>query len=367
MLQSFKVLLTALRLELIQLYRTPLLIILTAIQAITFIFLVNFFGMTGAFAPTALIDHDRGVYSNIFIENLQAAHHSFNIQFMNEKQAKEAVKQGNIVAIITIPKGFTQGIVNGKTIPVSVTVDNIDTDMTADMQRALPAAITRFGNTLKFPGIHVQTKEYDLIDHDTGFIPYLVVSALALSSFIVAGILSAVSVAREFESGTIRLVAVSPIHPIIPLFGRVLATNCVAVLTMVLAVGIVIFGHNVYPIHPVEMMFALVSCILIFGCIGAALGVLMKRSLPVASLIFGISLPLYLFSGAYEPERFDGNVIWTIAHFSPVYYAVGVLEHAVLDLRVTPESVFVNFLALGGWAILALFISGLCIRRSITS
>jgi ABC-type multidrug transport system permease subunit len=249
-------------------------------------------------------------------------------------------------------------------MPLKVVVDNIDTDMTADIQRALPSAIAAFGKEFQMPGIHVQTKEYDLIDHDTGFIPYLVVSALALSALIIAGILGAVTVAREFESKTADIIKVSPINPLIPLLGKVLATNIVAILTMLIAVAIVIFGHHVIPIHPFELAFALIFCIFIFSCIGAALGAALKRTLPVASLIFGISLPLYLFSGTYEPERFDGNTIWYIAHFTPLYYAVGILEHAALDLKVTPESVLTNFIVLGGWAALALFAMHYFIKKN---
>ena len=47
-----------------------------------------------------------------------------------------------------------------------------------------------FGKEFQLDGIKVQTQEYDLIDHDTGFIPYLVVSALALSALIISGILT---------------------------------------------------------------------------------------------------------------------------------------------------------------------------------
>src|SRR5664279_2508493 len=156
--------------EFAQLKRSPLLIALTVIQAITFIFLVNFFGMTGAFAPTALIDNDHGYYAKAFINSLNNAHHSFNLKFMDEKSAMNDVKKGKLVAIITIPKGFSEAIDDGEAVPLKVVVDNVDTDMTADIQRALPSAIADFGNEFKLPGIHVQTAETDLIDHDTGFI-----------------------------------------------------------------------------------------------------------------------------------------------------------------------------------------------------
>ena len=351
---SFIAFFGAFRAEILQLKRSPLLIILTVIQAITFIFLVYFFGMTGAFAPTALIDNDRGYYSQGFIKSLENAHHSFVLHFMDEASAMQAVKRGKLVAVIIIPPGFSQKIADRQTVPIKVVVDNIDTDMTADIQRALPSAITAFAKEFNFPRINVQTEEFDLIDHDTGFIPYLVVSALALCTLIISGILGAVTVAREFESKTAQLLAVSSVNPLIPLIGRVTATNVVSIFTMLIAVGIVIFGHGVIPVHPLEMAGAILFCIIIFGYIGAALGAAMKRTLPVASLVFGISLPLYLFSGTYEPERFDGNIIWIIAHFTPLYYAVGILEHAALDLRVTPESILVNFIVLLGWAILSL-------------
>jgi ABC-2 type transport system permease protein len=354
----------AFRCELLQLRRSPLVIALTAIQAITFIFLVNFFGMTGAFAPTALIDNDKGYYAKAFINSLNQAHHSFNLQFMDEKTARQKVKQGKLVAIITIPEGFSEAIDNGETTPLSVVVDNLDTDMTADIQRALPAAIIRFGNEYKLPNIHVQTHETDLIDHDTGFIPYLVVSALALSALIVAGILGAVAVAREFETKTASLLIIAPINPLFPMIGRILATSIISAGTMALAVAIVIFGHGVIPTHPFALIMTLLLCILIFGFLGAALGAILKRSLPVAALVYGIALPLYLFSGTYEPERFDGNTIWILAHFSPLYYAVGMLEYAALDLRVTPEPVWLNMIILLGWATLALFSLQYTMRRT---
>jgi hypothetical protein len=103
--------------------------------------------------------------------------------------------------------------------------------------------------------------------------------------------------------------------------------------------------------------------VVIFTCIGTAIGGLVRRTLPVTALVFGIALPLYIDSGSLEPERFDGNVIWAMAHASPVYYAVGVLEHAFHALNVTPESVLVDLLALAGWAVVALLGAWALMRR----
>src|SRR5450759_4146554 len=160
------------RAEFMQLKRSRLLVALTVVQAVTFLFLVSLFGMTGSRAPTAVIDYDQGVHARAFIEKLKSAHHSFAVRTMDEAAAMDAIHHGNLVAMIIIPRGFTAAISRGQTIPLKVVVDNIDTDMTDDIQRALPSAIGAFGRGLRLPGIHAQTEEVDLIDHDTDFIPY---------------------------------------------------------------------------------------------------------------------------------------------------------------------------------------------------
>jgi ABC-type transport system involved in multi-copper enzyme maturation permease subunit len=362
---SLRALLGGTRAEFMQLKRSRVLVALTVIQAVTFLFLVSLFGMTGARAPTAVIDYDQGVHARAFIEKLKVAHHSFDVRTMDEASAMDAIHHGALVAMIVIPKGFTEAISRGSTVPLRVVVDNINTDMTDDIQRALPSAIGAFGRSLGLPGIHVQPVETDVIDHDTDFIPYLVASALVLAAFSISGLLSALAVAREFESGTARLLAVSPVHPLLPLIGRVLASNVVAIGALALTVGVAIFGYGIVPLYPLAMAAGLLASILIFGCFGVALGAALKRALPVASLVSGPALALFLFSGAYEPIRFDGDPVWVLAHFFPAYYAVGVIEHAVHGLYVTPESVLVNWLALIGWALLSLFAAAFFVRREI--
>jgi ABC-2 type transport system permease protein len=344
----FVALIGGFRAEFTQLLRSRLFVALTIIQAVTFLFLVGLFGMTGSFAPTAIIVADRGPYAKEFVAQLETAHHSFDLRVMDQASAQAALDRGDLVAIITIPKDFSDAVAHGKETTVKVQVDNVNTDMTEDIKRALPSAIVAFGNHLHLPNIRVHATEIDLINHDTGFIPYLVVSGLALDAFVIACMLSAMAVAREFEAGTVKLLAMAPVHPLVSILGRVLATSAISALAMILPVAITVFGYQVVPLHPLEMLGVILLSIAIFSCIGVALGAVLKRTLAVASLVFGLAFPLYLCSGSLEPQRFDGNLIWGLAHISPVYYAVGILEQAFHDLQVTPEPVWLNFVALLG-------------------
>jgi hypothetical protein len=109
--------------------------------------------------------------------------------------------------------------------------------------------------------------------------------------------------------------------------------------------------YGVLPVAPWTTLFALGACVAIFTCFGAWLGAVLRRTLAAVPLLFGLVMVLYVDSGALEPTRFDGESIWKIAHLSPMYYAVGVLEWAYHGLRVTPEPVYIDLLALVAFAL----------------
>ena len=355
------------RAEALSLRRSPMLVVLVVVQAITFLLLVSLFGLTGSRAPTALVDEDGGPMAQKLVQAISDAHHSFALRRMDHDTAQAKLQRGELVAVITIPKGFTESVQRGDTVAIPVDVDNVDADLTDDVQRALPSAIASFGQQMQFAGIRLRPAERDLVTHDTDFIPYLVISGLALDALVVAAALAAIAVSREFEAGTNRVLSLSPTNPLAPLAGRLLTTTAVSATAMLVTATAVLAAYRVAPVHPWLLAAGLLACVVIFGCVGVAIGALIRRTLPVAALVFGVALPLYIDSGSLEPERFDGNVIWGIAHLSPVYYAVGVLESAAHGLQVTPEPVAVDLLALVAWAAAAMWFASRLLARKVSS
>jgi ABC-2 type transport system permease protein len=350
---SWRVFKASAALEAAQLNRNRAFVILTALAAVNFLAMVSLFGLTGAYAPTAMLDYDKGVYSKQLIERLDNAHHSFRLKYISEEEAKRRLGMGRLSAIITIPKGFSDSIARGKTVPIDVQVDNVNLDVTHDIQRALPAAIVAFGKQNNFPGVRVVMAEHDVIPHDTGYIPYLVVSALALDAMVIAGILGAMATAREWERKTVKLLRLAPARAAVILGGKLSVAAAVAATSLAITLAAIVFGYGVVPIAPVATVLALLACVAIFTCLGAWLGALLKRTLAAVPLMFGLAMPLYVDSGALEPTRFDGEAIWILAHFSPVYYAVGVLEWAFHGLRVTPEPIWLDLAILTAIALVA--------------
>src|SRR5437899_1635802 len=330
---------------------------LTALAAVSFLAMVSLFGLTGSYAPVALIDRDGGPLARRFIEALDGAHHSFALTYMSEEAAETALGSGRLVGIITIPAGFSDAVAKGTTVPVDVRIDNVNVDLTNDMQRALPAAIVAFARRQQFPGTAVQMVEHDVWPHDTGYIPYLTVSALALDAMVIAGILGAMATAREWERRTVKLLRLSPASPGIVLAGKLSVAATVAAMALALALVVIEVGYGVVPIARWPTAFALLACVAIFTSVGAWLGALLKRTLAAVPLLFGLAMPFYVDSGALEPTRFDGDAIWALPHLPPVYYAVGVLEWAFHGLHVTSEPVWVDLLVLVVIAVVAVILT----------
>ena len=341
----------AVKLELAHLGRNRAFVALTALAAVSFLVMVSLFGLTGAYAPVALIDRDGGAYAQSFIQALEGAHHSFALKSMSAEDAFSRLRSGRLVGIITIPQGFSAQIERGVTVPIDVQIDNVNVDLTNDVQRALPAAIVAFGRAHQFAGVRVAMREHDVLPHDTAYVPYLVVSGLALDAMLIAGILGALATAREFERRTVKLLRLAPASAGVVLAGKLTVAAAVAGLALAITLLAIVLIYGVVPVAPWATLMTLAACVVIFTCFGAWLGAMLKRTLAAVPLLFGLVMPLYVDSGALEPTRFDGEPIWMIAHASPIYYAVGVLEWAYHGLRVTPEPVYLDLLVLFGIAL----------------
>ncbi len=350
MAEARRAVLAAAHLEFQQFGRSRVLYALVVLEAITFLVLVSLFGLTGSRAPTALIDRDGGPLARSFVDHLDAAHHSFRLRPMSIERAHDQIAAGNIVSIITIPPDFSRRVAAAGTSVIPLVVDNVDEDLTGDVREAMPSAVTAFAADNHFPGVRVVAVEHDLIDHETGYVAYLVVSALALTAFVVAGILGAVSITREFETRTVTQWRLAPVHTGYLLLGKLLATSLLSAAALAVAALIVVAGYGIHPDRALGALAVLAGCVVIFTSLGACIGALLRRTLPVAALFFGLALPFYVDSGALEPLRFDGEKLWVLGHASPVYSAIGLLQWSFHGLRVTPESAVQNLLVLSAWA-----------------
>ena len=359
---------SAARVELAALRQHRLFLALTMLAASSLLVLVSLFALTGSDAPLAVVDEDHGEYARQFVEAMRRVPHAFVLRPMDAAAAQRALGTGRLVGAITLPAGFEAAVRRGETVPLEVKVDNLNQDLLFDLQRALPSAVLLFGHAIGLPGLRATIHETDLLAHDIPYLKYLAVSALALVAFVIAAALAALSVAREWEQKTLKLLRLSPASLAAVLAGKLVASGAVAAVAVLAAAAVVMLGYGVVPSSPLAALGLLVVCVVLFSSLGAWIGALFRRTLPIVPLVFGLAMPLFIDCGALEPTRFDGETIWRVAHLSPLYYAVGVLEWAFFGVRVTPEPVAFDVAVLvalaAGSALLAVGVLGRASARS---
>lgn len=343
--------------------RAPVTTLLAMALPLNLLLLMSLFALTGYNAPTGLVVGEDTPRARAFVQALRDAHHSFALRPMTRADAQAQLRRGRLVAVIEIPAGFDSTIAARRPATVQLTIDNVSLDLTEDVRRAVPAAASIFAERLGLRGVRIKPRLIDLLPRDTGYVEYLGASAVALAAVIAGAILGGTVIAREWELGGARMLLVSPGGAGPVLIGRLAAAALVGTVASAVTALVVAVGYGVRPLHPLELALGIVLTVCAATALGGLLGAGLRRTLPITPLVLGVSLPFYLDSGALEPQRFDGEVLFRLAHLSPSYFGVGVMEHAFHGLIVTPEPVWALLAVLAAMTLVPAWFLGPLARR----
>jgi ABC-type multidrug transport system permease subunit len=328
--------------------------------------LMSLFVLAGGKAPTAVVMEEDGPYAQAFYQAMNHAH-SFSLQITSFAEAERLMEDGQVVAVVTVPADFDALLERGQPVMVKVEINNLNTDFTNDIRRAIPLSITAFYAN-EFPHlVPVITRETDLYPQDTDYIPYLAVSILVIA-LMTGGMLQAgTASAREWESGSIKELLLSPADRMAMMVGKMLGAMLVSLGSTAIVLGVLILLLRVIPDHWLEVIGFTFLSLLISNAMGTLLGTLIKQRMPVIALTMGISLPLFFISGAFGPLSFTTPLLQVVARIFPVYYQIVVLQHAFHNFSLNPYGLVVNVMILCCYTVGLLLLMTLALRQSTMS
>jgi ABC-2 type transport system permease protein len=328
---------------------------------VNFLILLSLFVISGGQAPTAVVMQDTGPYAQQFYTAMSHAH-SFILQKMSLGDAMQSIHQGHIVAVVVIPADFDTSIKQRQPVQVDVTINNLNTDFTNDIRRAVPLSITTF-YAQAFP--HVVTiipQENDAYTHDTDYIPYLTVSILVIA-LVIGGLLqSGTAAAREWENATMKELLLSPASRWAIILGKMLGATVMSLASVIVVLAVLIFVVGVQPVHWDEVIGYTLLTLVIFIALGTLLGTLIKQRQAFVGLAFGSVIPLFLLSGAFGPISFNEPIIQVVAQIFPVYYAIVLQQQAFHNFVLNTYGIN-NVVILCGYAIGLILLAAIVLRR----
>lgn len=329
---------------------------------LNFLILFLLLAISGGEAPIAVVLDEHGPYALQFVSAMQQAH-SFIIQETTAAQAQNLMRQGEIVAIVTIPANFDATVQAHQRVGLPVVVNNLDVDFTNDIRRAVPLAITSF-YAHAFPHqVVVYAQEEDTYVHDTGYVQYLAVS-LVVVGVLLGGLLQAgTNAAREYERGTIQELMLAPAHRWAIQMGKMLGALVLNALGVIVGLLVVILLLGIYPVHWGAVLGFTLVLMLLFVALGAFIGTLIRRQQPFIPLSLGLAIPVFFISGPLGPANWGSPVIATIAQWQPVYYGVAAFQYAFHNFVTTPSGPLTDSFILVGSAIIAVTIGTIALSK----
>lgn len=289
---------------------------------------------------TAVLDRDHTARSRELIDAYRASGY-FDIKLMvrDEEEMARAVDSGMVRAGLIIPAGYERALARGEKVTVGFVIDGSDPSVaTTALSAAQGVGQAQSLEVLQqvmsvrlaaVPGIEVRPRVwYNPSMKSANFmIPGLIGVILSMLTML----LTAMSIVREREQGTIEQLIVTPIRPLELIIGKVLPYVLIAFwdLVEILCVGVWWFG---VPIHgSVPLLLALSS---IFLATSLGLGILIstvsKSQQEAMLLTFFILLPSIFLSGYFFPIAAMPPFLQQISKIVPLTYVLIIVRSIVL-------------------------------------
>jgi len=316
--------------------------------------------------PAYVVDLDRTEVSRGLVNRFAASgHFRFDGSSASQELANQALLDGRVTLVVTIPADFEKSLVRGGQAPVQLAV-NAEKGSAAGIvqfyaQRILSSYAAELGPGVRrtepapvrgTPRVEVTARSWynPTLDYRHYMVPGIIVALVTMISTM----LSAQNIAREKELGTLEQLNVTPITRGQFIAAKLLPLWVLALfdLTLALIVGRLAFGI------PMEG-----SLLLLFGTAALYLVVALSIGLFISTLVetqqqamfvtFFIMMIYLLMSGLFTPIDSMPGWVQMISQLNPVRHFV-TISRAILVKGAGPAEIAVPFAVLVGFAVVML-------------
>ncbi|UOB16641.1 ABC transporter permease [Abyssalbus ytuae] len=258
-------------------------------------------------AKIVVCDYANSETSHQIIEKISASRY-FDVEdiFLNNQHIEEYFKKGYVKLAVVIPNNFQNQLYRDEQAQIQIIADASDPNTAASLTSYVSSIIKDYQqqlNPVSSQSIQIKPEIRMLYNPElkgaTNFVP----GVMALVLLLICVLMTSVSIVREKERGTMEVLLVSPMHPIIVVISKAVPYFFLSLvnLTVIIIMSILLLDM---PLNGSIFLLYLESSIFI-SC-ALSLGLLISNSTnsqQAAMLIslMGMMLPTVLFSGFMFP------------------------------------------------------------------
>jgi ABC-2 type transport system permease protein len=360
------------RKESIQLRRDPRSLMLAFAVPL---FLLVFFGYAISFdvrdIRLAVLDDDGSRASRALVEAFEASGH-FRVteQLSRYAEAEGQLERGAVTAVLVIPPAFSRDLAAGRGAPVQFLLDGGDANTATVALSYADAIVARYSREILLRGRSMAppaAAESRIWYNPTLESQKMVVPGLiAVIMSIIAAMLTALTIAREWERGTMEQLAATPVHRLEVIFGKLLPYLVIGLVDVALAtvVGVTLFG---VPLHGSLLLLGGMTILFLLGALG--LGIFISaalRSQVLATQVAMVAtyLPALLLSGFIFDIASMPRALQLFTYIIPARYYVTVTRGIFLK-GVGIEVLWVQGLSMILFAAVGVGLATLAFRKRI--
>jgi ABC-2 type transport system permease protein len=371
---SLRRLLAMARKELIQLRRDPRSLILAFLLPP---FLILFFGYAISFdvddIRLVVVDQDHTQQSRRLVDAFTSSgYFTVTERLATSREAGERLARGRALGALVVPPRFTSDLAAGRPAPVQLLLDGSDANtatIALNYARAIVAehaARARVDARRLVPPARAETRVWynETLESRNMVVPGLI--AVVIS--IVAALLTALTLAREWERGTMEQLVATPVGRVEVLLGKMLPYFGICLFNVGLTVAAGLFLFQV-PFRGSLVLLFFTSCLFLAGALG--FGILISavaRTQMLATQIAMLTtyLPAFMLSG----------FIFAIPNMPPVLQGITYLFAARYFVTITKgiflkgtglDELWVSVLSLAVYALMGLALAWRAFRKEIAA
>jgi ABC-2 type transport system permease protein len=277
----------------------------------------------------------------------------------NEKQLAQLVETGQLTAGMVIPPDFYRQIAAGATADIQIFIDGVDANTAGIASGYIAQTINRYNRHLAGVQSSPPVTAQSVFLYNPGLKSswFFVPGVMGLVLTLIGTLVSAITVVREKDTGTLEQLLMTPaaaweilLAKIVPLFLLLMADVLLA-----LSLGTVVFG---LPFRGSFLLFMGLSGIYLF--VGISLGIMLATvsvsQQQVVLTAFFINLPLVQTSGAIAPIETMPLFFQILSLLNPLRHYIAITRGILLK-GVGLEVLWLHVLALVTFAVVLLTIS----------
>jgi ABC-2 type transport system permease protein len=262
----------------------------------------------------------------------------FHGQVNDYRAIQKAIDEGSVLMAIVIPRRYGENVTAGRNADVQLILDGSDSN-TASIARGYAETVL---STLDVD-LKTTAQESRAGAHPASVIDprvriwynptlesknYVVPGLIAVILMIISALLTSLTIAREWESGTMEQLLSTPVRPAEMVLGKMLAFFVIGIVDSTVAVLVGVFIFDV-PLRGNILTLALTTCIFLTGALfwGILVSAVAKSQLLAYQIgILSSFLPAFLLSGFIYSIESMPAVIQVITYVFPARYFVTALK-----------------------------------------